>query len=355
MIPRSTTLTEEGREIRSRLLWAAGAAAVLIGALFAAALFDRSTIVDGPDGSSFATTATGTAALHDTLDRSGQAVRRIQRPFGPGTLTDVDTLVVIDPGFRGYEVVERDETDRLVDAGGRVVMLGQPPTDLTDHFEIDIDWRTTTSGSVTTSDGLTLQLDRFGSFAPGHGGEVLASSDRGDVAVEFAIGPGTLVFVADSAIAHNATIDRADHILFLADLLVGDVAFDEYRHGYDDTPSTGLITAAPGNWTGALAVGSIALLVALAAYGRRFGPVEPTERRLAPGRGVFLDSVARAVRRTGTPIPTRELRLALTREIGLPPDADDATVSSRLARIGVDPGTDPDRALAAVLDRKGTQ
>lgn len=356
MIPTSTTITPAGRAIRSRLRWGAATVAVVAALAMAFSALDRSTVVAGPAGSSFATTATGVAALHDVLFQAGRDPARLLQPVTGAALRGTDTFLVADVGLNGYERSELDALTSYVTDGGSLLVLGQPPQSLLDAFDITISWQGTALGSVSTTSGLTVDAPRFGSFAPGHAGTVLASNDRGDLAVSF-VG-GSVVLVADSSIAHNDTIDQADNIVFLGDLLGGVTIFDDYRHGYDTSTSTGLLDAAPGNWRGAALVGTVVLLLVLVAYGRRFGPAEPQERELAPDRGDFVDSVTRRVLRTGGPVPRDEIRLALTRALQLPPDADDGQIMRRARAVGATVPDDDtefthDHLLAEVLTGKG--
>jgi hypothetical protein len=89
-------------------------------------------------------------------------------------------------------------------------------------------------------------------------------------------------------------------------------------------------------------------LFTLVSYGRRLGPVEPRDRDLAPDRSVFIDSVARSLRRTNTPIPLHPLQEAVRRALGLAPDADSDALIAAARREGLD------EALVADLESEGT-
>lgn len=372
MIPRSTTLTGQGRLIRQRVIWGVAVLAVLLILAVAFAMLDRSTVVDGPTGSSFVTTATGLAALHDTLERAERQPSRIQQPLSPAALESLDAYLVSDVEFAQYTEAELSALAGFVEAGGRVLVLGVPPRALVQAFDIDLDWSGTPVGVVPVSVPLehtsTLDASRFGSFARDHGGASLAGSPDADLVVRFARGEGEILFIADSSLAHNSTVGRADNIDFFGDLLTGQIGFDEYRHGYDDTPATGLISAAPGNWSGAGVLGVFVVAIALISYGRRFGTVEPQARELVPDRSTFIDSVARSMRRAGGTLPAVPLRRALHRELGLAADATigDIRAAARARGVPADiligiesaSHTDQlhalDRTLATLFTRRGT-
>lgn len=339
MIPESTTITEEGRRVRGRLLWAAGTFVGLVVLAFVFVFFDRSTVVDGPTGSSFVTTATGLAALHDTLERDGRDPIRLQRPLAAADLAGADHYLVSDVEFGQFSDVELTAVSRFVERGGTAVILGVPPRPLVDAFEVDLSWIGSNVGTAEVTAPLThaetVDASRFGAFEQGHGGEVVAGTNSADLVVRFRHGGGSVVFVADSSLAHNATIDQADNVDLFGDLLTGRTAVDEYRHGYDDTPSTGLVSSAPGNWTGAGILGGVVLLLGLVSYGRRFGRTEPTDRQLVPDRSTYIESVARSLRRAGGDLPVGPLREELARTLRIPPDADIAVISKAARRLGI--------------------
>jgi hypothetical protein len=370
MIPRSTTLTEDGRRVRGRLLWGLGTLAALVALAFAFIALDRSTVVDGPAGSSFATTATGTAALHDTLARVGREPVRLQEPLSPTLLSEVDSYVVSDVEFGQFDESELETLRAFVADGGNAVIAGIPPRAILEAFDVELEWSGTSVGEVPVLVPLphaaTVDASRFGSFDPGHSGDPVAGSPDRDLAVRFEQGAGSITFVADSSIGHNATIDRADNVDFLGDLIEGRPGFDEYRHGYQNTSTGGLLAAAPGNWPGALALGGIVLVLALVSYGRRFGPVEPESRELVPDRSTYIDAVARSMRRADGTTPLEPLRVAVTRRLRLTPDAATGDIADAARRVGLPPdlvdalehgGAEDaqvmDRALATLSTRRG--
>ncbi|HVR33127.1 MAG TPA: DUF4350 domain-containing protein [Acidimicrobiia bacterium] len=372
MIPRSTTLTGQGRQIRQRAIWGVAVLFVLVLLAVAFAMLDRSTVVDGATGSSFVTTATGLAALHDTLERAGRHPSRIQQPLSPAAMESLDAYLVSDVEFAQYAEIEMSALAGFVEAGGRILVLGVPPRALVDAFDIDLAWSGTPVGVVAVSVPLehtsTLDASRFGSFARDHGGASLAGSPTADLVVRFTRGEGEIMFIADSSLAHNTTVGNADNIDLFGDLLTGRIGFDEYRHGYDDTPATGLISAAPGNWFGAGVLGVFVLALALVSYGRRFGTIEPQGRELVPERSTFIDSVARSMRRAGGSLPVVPLRKALQRELGLAADATtgDLRAAARARGVPADiligiesaSATEQlhalDRTLATLFTRRGT-
>jgi hypothetical protein len=370
MIPRSTTLTAQGRRARERLLWGLGALVALIALAFAFVALDRSTVVPGPTGSSFATTATGTAALHDTLARVGREPVRLLEPLSPALLAEVETYLVSDVDFGQFEEPELHALRAFVESGGLALIVGLPPRGVLESFDVELQWSGTPVGAVGVHEQLpnavTVHASRFGSFDPNHAGDPIAGSSDRDLAVRFDRGAGSILFVADSSIGHNATVDQADNVDFFGDLIVGRAGFDEYRHGYSNASTGGLVAAAPGNWSGALVLGGIVLVLALVSYGRRFGPVEPENRQLVPDRSTYIDAVARSLRRTRGAIPVEPMRAAVLRRLRLAPDASSGDIAEAARRVGLPPDLADalahggaqdaqvmDRALATLSTRRG--
>lgn len=363
MMGPSTTITPQGRALRSRMLWAAAAGVALVALSFVFTVVDRGTVVDGPTGSTFVTTATGTAALFETLDRVGRDTMRVTTPISSEALRGLDTYVVADQATAAFQPGEIDALVEFREAGGTVVVLGPPPTELTAAFGIDVEWSAETVGeaeiAVPTAHVTRLEAPRFGAFTPGHAGTVLAGSAAGDLVVSF----DGVVLISDGAVAHNATVDLADNVDFLGALLTGRVGFDEFHHGFREGSANGLLDAAPGNWEGASLMAAVALVVILVSYGRRFGSPEPSDRALAPDRAVFLEAVGRALRRVGGALPVAPLREAVWHRLGVGPDAAADEVARRARQLGLDDpladevatGQDPtalDRALAATSTRR---
>ena len=354
--------------MRSRILWGVGSVVTLVAATIAFVTLDRSTVVDGPTGSSYVTTATGLAALHDTFDRDGRSPRRLLQPLSAASLREADAYLVSDVEFGRFEGSELDTLQAFVGRGGIAVVLGVPPRSVLQALEIEIEWMGSSTGPVPVqvpmANARTVDGSRFGTFAPGFDGDTLAGTEGRPLAVSFSRGAGSVVLIADSSLGHNATVDRNDNVDFLGAILPGRTAFDEYRHGFDDTPAVGLLSSAPGNWTGAAMVGAVTLIMALVAYGRRFGTVEPEDRKLVPDRSVFIDSVARSLRRAGGPLPIRPLRRAVCHHLGLPATAVTSELVTAARREGLEEellvrleGSEEAFALdhaLATLSRRGT-
>lgn len=286
---------------RRRVLGAGVAILGLIVFVVLGSALDQSTVVSGPDGSSYVTTGNGTAALFALLDETGQSPTRLRVRIEPSVLESVRSLLVIEPGFSAFEPSEVAALERWTSDGGRLVLVGRPPNSLDSLTSRASErWRPTTieAGATFLPEGLEARSRRFGSFEPDPDSISWIMGANGHVAEVLRLGSGWVVLLADLGHVSNDGIGRGDNARIAASLIgAGPVAFDEVRHGFDD--GSGLVAAAPGNWEAALPLLGLALAFALFTYGRRFGPPEPTRRTMIPARAEYIDSLGDALAATG--------------------------------------------------------
>ena len=302
MTVRSTTITEAGRSIRGRIVGAVVVFVGLVALVVIGSATDRSTVIDGPNGSSFVTTPNGTAALFELLDRTDRAPLRLTSTIDDRALDGLTTLIVVEPGLTAYEPSEVRAIAGWVDAGGRLIVAGRPPPILLDALEIEIEWSLDDLGVAATIIPAERAVDgsRFGSWPNPAANLPWAATDEGAAIVVTASGQGFVGLIADLGIVTNEGLPRADNAaMSLALVGSGPVGFDEVRHGYTDTDAPSLIDAAPGNWSTTLPLLAVALAAGLIAYGRRLGPPEPSARAMIPGREAFIGSMGDLLRRSG--------------------------------------------------------
>lgn len=330
-----TTITTEGRQIRSNIVTGVVSILAIMVALVIVSAFGSDEAVDGPPGSSFVTTSLGTAGLYETLDELGADVVRSRQPISGDTLSGVGTLMALEVGGMFYDPFERAAIRNAVESGMTLVTSGSPNAELLERVVgVVPEWipNTPQEGRSTIGTG-TFASPRFGVFAPGAGLPLVAAGDR-HLVVVFTVGQGRVVLFSDTASIGNQGLglfDNAD--IVVGQVGVGTVMFDEFRHGFTEQGTTGLLEAAPQSWSNTLRLLGAALVIALIAYGRRFGPPEPQGRSFVPSRRQLIDSVASSLRRTGSPVaatePIRKLaKQEIRRRAMLGPDADDAELRS---------------------------
>ena len=144
-------------------------------------------------------------------------------------------------------------------------------------------------------------LSGFGSFDVSDADTPILVADTGAVVgLARKVGDGFFAWVADSHMFHNAGIGVGDSAVAVMTLLDPDgvVVFDEFRHGFRQ--DAGLWQVIPANWKLMLVLVGIVGILAMIAYGRRFGPPHDLQRRLPPGREAYLEAVAGMMTRAGS-------------------------------------------------------
>lgn len=361
---------------RSRLIVVATAIVGLNLLALGLALLDRSEVVDGPAGSSYVTTARGTAALAETLDRIGIDVERRRSPLGSNTLAGAGTYVVVEAGSTGYSDGEVAEIRRFAESGGTVVVAGRPDENLLDAIAQGAP-RWEPGGrdlhEVWLPPAWSLPVSALSGSGTGswNGGEGAAAAGGGEqiTVLTLAVGEGLVHLVADAGMLSNDHIDQEDNAVWAAGLLeTGPVVFDEYRHGFTEEPAGPAGALLPPAWERSLPLMAVAVLVVLVAYGRRTAPIRPEADRSSPERILYVEGLASALARAGRPGEAvepirREALEILGRRVGLSPtpSEDEVVGAARTAGLSEDQGRilargatgahqalEIDRALAAL-------
>ncbi|MGO9027019.1 MAG: DUF4350 domain-containing protein [Acidimicrobiales bacterium] len=320
---------------------------------------------NGP-ASSFSAAPAGVAAMAQLLAEHGHPVVRSTQPVADLAISGQSTLFVFDPS--GWAPADTSVVGRFVRSGGHVVLAGSPPGRglLAAMFGAASvpRWHSPSSGTAIAV-GSTSVVAGVGRVSSGDAGSivpvgtvqaVLAGSHRVFAVASPAPGGGrpAAVYLASSTPFTNAALadrDNAVLALNLAGLSSGPVVFDEYDHGYGRTG--GGLAGLPTWWRWGLALALATVVVWMISAARRFGPVEPASRRLAPPRVAYADALATVLaalpeeRIIDSVEPLRtEARALLCRRAGRPVAAGDAEVvaAARAAQV-------PDRVVIATLDR----
>jgi hypothetical protein len=313
--------------------------------------------VAGPDGSTYVTTAFGTAAVAELLEGEGLAVSRLRAPYNASRLQPDVTLVMVDIGFAGFASSELSAVTGFLEAGGRLVMAGAVPDDLLDVLADDVpEWESGGPDIAFATEDLAgvkeVPLSGSGSFSrTGRGTPLLSADDGTPVGVAWSLGGGSITWLADPTPLMNVGLERGDSAGLAVALVQGRSAtFDEYRHGFG---GESLWQALPDGWTATLLLLAVAGLAALTAYARRLGPPEMVERQLRPDRAAYIESVAAILGRTRRlnesigPVRARAKRLLAARA-GLTHEASD----DALRRAGEAAHLTTEE-IEAVLDESG--
>ena len=358
IIPRSTTLGAEGRRPRKVLvvlglvLIVGNLTAFIVGGLV------RGETVAGPPGSSYVTTAFGSAALAELIESEGDGVERLRAPYTTSRLDPTETLLLIEVGLSSFSEAEAAIVGQYLRDGGRLVLAGPDPDRIVASTGKGADevpaWE---PGGPAIAIGTHLDVGEVplsgrGQFGSSNGATPILEGDEGEVVgVEWTVGRGVFVWLADSTPLQNTGLAGGDSAGLAMTLTGGrDVVFDEFRHGYGGDTFWQLL---PDGWVGAIALLTFAAGAWVLAYGRRLGPPEDTERKLQPERAAYVESVAAILGRTGPareaidPVRARVRRL-LANRAGLGPEATEDELRKAAHDAGVDPGD-----MEAVLDPLG--
>lgn len=343
----STTITDEGRRTRSNLQTLV-VVLIVVGVLgWALAEFGRDRTGTGPDGSMFVTDVNGTAALADLLDQLDHTVIPVVVPFS--AMDPGGAVFVIDPSVRTeYTQEELDSLDSWIMDGGRLIFAGRPHPDfvgriLPDGTDLGFDGREN-ADIITSIRGVDGKIETGGVYSVKSSADGLVLAGEPAVVEAYAHGDGEVVFIADSTILRNRSLEsNAPWVVSLVP--DGAVRFDEVRHGFvagsaSENP-TSLLLALPEDVRHVILLMLPVIVLGLIVFGRRFGPPEATERTLAPPRRELVDAVAGLFTRmedsvtAAAPISQR-LRSHVARQAGLANDIDDDALLEAAAGLGVD-------------------
>ena len=286
----------------------------------------------GPQSSSYATAAGGTAAYAELLGRAGHAIDQARSLPHEAPPSPEATVFLLDPP--SVASADLAALAAFVRSGGRLVASGLSPDAM----------RTLGAGApprmsfarLARADGLSIQTD--GVTWRAHG-----------FLVATRLGSGTVDLLPDASPLQNRLLGAADNAAFglaLAGPSTRPVEFLETYHGYGR--SAGL-SALPFAWKLLLGGLGLAALIWLVARGRRFGPAELEVRDMPPPRREYVDSLARVLlrgrRRDEAVEPVRrEVRRALLARAALPSDAGDTDLEAAARRLGI-----PDDEAKALL------
>lgn len=266
----------------------------------------------GPTSSAFGTGDDGLEAWADLLVADGRRVERSRTDLADLDLDASSTVVVADPVDLGSDDLQA--LGRFVNAGGRVVLTGEPASELLAVLTGADIARTSTSAedlrvwvpSEHTGAARELAGDRGGRWIDVGHLVPLAGDDAQPILVVGDVGDGHVLALADTDLLHNRNLAQADNAA-LGLALVGDddrpVVFAESVRG-----RSGGFSAMPSSWKWMLAGLVVALGAALWSAGARFGPPEPPPVASRPPRRDHVEAVAAALhrstdRRGGTPEP----------------------------------------------------
>ena len=336
------------------------AASVFVVMLGAALLLVRGTDSNEDVPTVYSVGSGGCKAAFLLLRESGYQVQIWEQPLRDLPTADGkgNTLIILQPtAFPALE--EKQKLESFLKSGGRLIVAGRfagfflQTNESVPDLLSGIAWRriSALSPSPITRAAPEITLAPQAYWRPGSGAVGLYGDLEKPVVIEYKIGEGTVLWLADQTPLTNAGLKEVGNLEFLLSA-VGDpgertVLWDEYVHGYERTAFTGKSHRLIG-WIG-LQFGIFGLAILL-AYSRRSGPVWVPEReaRLSPLEfSRALGSLYEHANASGVALEIcfQRFRYLLTRRLGISvkSSVDD------LARAMRERGAVPDKDFAHTL------
>ncbi len=341
-------------------------ALLVFGALLLLIVLNLTFLVDKDDDesetkckrSSYRATPYGTKALFTLLEESKYPVSRLERPFTDlPNLTEAGTIVLIDadPNFNPTPA-EIDSLTKWIESGKLLIVVDRdilltfdPQTKVSTHYA---DFETEAAPlqpTILTRGVHKIALSEFAKAVRVDSATATfhAGGRSGAVLAETKLGKGRVVFLADPYVVANNGIAKADNLTLALNLFeerpAGDIAFDEYHHGYGVLSRLGgasggvlgYFNGTPIPWM----VRQLGLILILLVFskGRRFGRPLPPRRERRTTNLEFVSSMAtitRLARATDLAMQNiyTEFRRRLCQYAGVPSKIASASLAEAAAR-----------------------
>ncbi len=331
------------------------------------------------DHASTRTNPWGTKAWRELLERSDVTTQTWTQPL-TGLTDEVGFLVLLDP-VEPIEADERAALERWVRNGGRLVIApfayreattitGRSARVATEQTLEEFAVRAVQTGdpgaTVAPAADVELTADLTGVEVPTEGrlqvveqapaedvlqsAEVLlADASGGAVAVAVTHGRGTVLALCEAEMLANATLPKADNVVFAANLVFAGgapeaVYFDEYHHGFaggEGVLAGPEVDATPFHTT-ALALLGVALIYTI-GRSRRFGAAVRRSDDSRRSSADYVRALAQIYARAGAGRPAATmlaagLRRRIAAAIAMPSSADVRVLAGELTRRGLPGG-----------------
>jgi hypothetical protein len=312
---------------RKILLIAGG---VFVAMLAVVLLLARGASSDADVPSTYSAASGGCKAAFLLLQESGFSVQTWEHSLGELPTGKGTTLVIAEPeGFPAEG--EKDKLATFLHGGGRLIASGRfvgfyLPVD--DEFASPLagsSWKhvSALSPSPITRAAPEITLTPRAYWRPGKGAVALYGESDRPVVVEYRVGDGSVLWLAEPGPLTNAGLKEEGNLEFLLSAIGrpegNNVLWDEYVHGHEQQAASRHSRRIIGWIFLQLAVFAAAIL---ATYSRRSGPLwtPEIERRLSPLEFVRTLGVLYERASAGSvavEIFYRRFRYLLTRRLGL--------------------------------------
>ncbi len=317
--------------------------------------------------SSYSSTPYGTLAYYTLLEENGYPVIRLKVPFTDlKKHPEIDTLIMISvPNQSNPEADEYKSLTEWVEAGGRLIIIDREIVLDFDQAQVATQWGGFKTDvrpmqpSLLTLGVKNIELTEYATRLKIENGSVTyhLGYDEGVVLADMNLGEGRIVMLTEPFIVANNGISHADNVTLALNLVAGggggEIAFDEYHHGYGASSSGGLMDyfrGTPVPWM--MAQAGLMILLIVYTYGRRFTRPIPLRRERRTTNLEFVSSMGNiAMLANATDLAMQgiytEFRKRLCRYCGLPSKVE----TSKLAATAARRSTVDERVLRDLLMR----
>ena len=312
---------------RKILLIAGGVFVVMLAVVL---LLARGASSDADVPSTYSAASGGCKAAFLLLQESGFRVQTWERSLGELPTGKGTTLVIAEPeGFPAEG--EKDKLAAFLRSGGRLIASGRfvgfylPVDDEAASPLAGSTWKQVSalSPSPITRAAPEITLTPRAYWRPGKGTVALYGETDRPVVVEYRVGDGSVLWLAEPGPLTNAGLKEEGNLEFLLSAIGrpedNNVLWDEYVHGHEQHAASRQSRKIIGWIFLQLAIFGAAIL---ATYSRRSGPLwtPEIERRLSPLEFVRMLGVLYERANAGSvavEIFYRRFRYLLTRRLGL--------------------------------------
>jgi hypothetical protein len=312
---------------RKILLIAGG---VFVAMLAVVLLLARGASSDADVPSTYSTASGGCKAAFLLLQESGFRVQTWEHSLGELPTGKGTTLVIAEPEGLPAEG-EKDKLATFLRSGGRLIASGRfvgfylPVDDEAASPLAGSNWKhvSALSPSPITRAAPKITLTPRAYWRPGKGAVALYGESDRPVVVEYRVGDGSVLWLAEPGPLTNAGLKEEGNLEFLLSAIGrpegNNVLWDEYVHGHEQGAASGQSRRIIGWIFLQLLVFAAAIL---ATYSRRSGPLwtPEIERRLSPLEFVRTLGVLYERANAGSvavEIFYRRFRYLLNRRLGL--------------------------------------
>jgi hypothetical protein len=292
-------------------------ATILLAALFAVTVYgaaQQSPEENYPPGSIYSRQPTGARALKVWLDELGYETTTLEggRFFPDET---VDLILLLSPS----EMLAENHVsilERWVRQGGTLVYAGDDffvSNQLLEKFELDFEWLeqpverlALIQPALDATPVRDARVNAQAAWKPRRNDYVTHMAAAGKPAlISFRYGEGQVFAITSVEPFTNEGLQDAGNAALVQNLILagagraGQVAFDEYHHGFQETPSirTWLVSSRTG-W--AVLYSLLAVFAFLVVSGRRFGQPVPLPEHIARRTTAeYIHALANLKRRAG--------------------------------------------------------